>query len=219
LFKLNRVQREYLALLDRICNEALPQRPSRAYRNTVPNATQNATMPAFADDVTVLLLLFHYGSHVCLGAQVFKSAKQLARDGRNQIQSPLQPSAKRLMEKYDVLREILYQQSLRNCTKYTLEVKDALMSFEDAYVNFEENYLVSPPSDLIMSTNQGQLTVILAEAVRLAMKHGLIEQEDIDSMEPSLFFVVPRLALVLYRDFPKIFTFFLISKKNPPFIS
>ncbi len=40
------------------------------------------------------------------------------------------------------------------------------------------------------------MTVLFTETVGYALKRGLIRQSELDALEPSLFFLIPRLTVI-----------------------
>ncbi|RDD40529.1 Lateral signaling target protein 2-like protein [Trichoplax sp. H2] len=110
----------------------------------------------------------------------------------------MKPLAAELHKQLNTVRDRLKNQSLRNINIYPKKVINELIELDRLWSEFELRYvnllteLKSPTS-----VEDGQLlAVMFSEAIDRALKSDLITSAELECFDPTVFFAVPRLAIL-----------------------
>lgn len=122
----------------------------------------------------------------------------------------MRPLAKAVTKSLDNVRNLLRDQCLRNNTPNSpilkLDVNDqstetlyeSLKIFDRLFAEFELLYVSAMVQVKTKQEHEIQelICVLFSETLQRALKLGLLEQEQVDSYDPSLMFSIPRLAII-----------------------
>ncbi|CAK1541078.1 unnamed protein product [Leptosia nina] len=141
-----------------------------------------------------------------LAGQLWFGAECLAAGSsimnREEESAAMRPLAKALTRSLETVRSLLREQCQRprglalqdhdDMLHESLRIFDRLFAeFELCYVSAMVN--VKTPHEF---EAQQLICVLFSESLRRALKHNLLNQEQVDSYDPALMFAVPRLAIV-----------------------
>lgn len=124
--------------------------------------------------------------------------------------SEMRPLAKAVTKSLDNVRNLLRDQCLRNNTPNSpilkLDVNDqttetlyeSLKIFDRLFAEFELLYVSAMVTVKTKQEHEVQelICVLFSETLQRALKIGILEQEQVDSYDPSLMFSIPRLAII-----------------------
>lgn len=122
----------------------------------------------------------------------------------------MRPLAKAVTKSLDNVRNLLRDQCLRNNTPNSpilkLDVNDqstetlyeSLKIFDRLFAEFELLYVSAMVQVKTKQEHEIQemICVLFSETLQRALKLGILEQEQVDSYDPSLMFSIPRLAII-----------------------
>lgn len=122
----------------------------------------------------------------------------------------MRPLAKAVTKSLDNVRNLLRDQCLRNNTPnsphLTLDLHDqstetlyeSLKIFDRLFAEFELLYVSAMVQVKTKLEHEVQelICVLFSETLQRALKLGILEQEQVDSYDPSLMFSIPRLAII-----------------------
>ncbi|PAV71071.1 hypothetical protein WR25_11275 [Diploscapter pachys] len=110
----------------------------------------------------------------------------------------IRPLAKELTRHLDHLRDLLKDQSLRDPSSYTEQIKDSLLKFDHLFANFEYHYVCAMVPVKSEKEHDALLdvAVLFSEVLDRALKKNHITQDQIDYCDPSVILVIPRLGIV-----------------------
>lgn len=122
----------------------------------------------------------------------------------------MRPLAKAVTKSLDNVRNLLRDQCLRNNTPNSpilkLDIHDqstetlyeSLKIFDRLFAEFELLYVSAmvPVKTKMEHEIQEMICVLFSETLQRALKLGILEQEQVDTYDPSLMFSIPRLAII-----------------------
>lgn len=122
----------------------------------------------------------------------------------------MRPLAKAVTKSLDNVRNLLRDQCLRNNTPNSpilkLDIHDqttetlyeSLKIFDRLFAEFELLYVSAMVQVKTKQEHEIQemICVLFSETLQRALKLGILEQEQVDSYDPSLMFSIPRLAII-----------------------
>lgn len=122
----------------------------------------------------------------------------------------MRPLAKAVTKSLDNVRNLLRDQCLRNNTPNSpilkLDIHDqttetlyeSLKIFDRLFAEFELLYVSAMVQVKTKQEHEIQemISVLFSETLQRALKLGILEQEQVDSYDPSLMFSIPRLAII-----------------------
>lgn len=149
-----------------------------------------------------------------LAGQLWFGAECLAAGSsimnREEESATMRPLAKAVTKSLDTVRNLLREQCLRNnipnSSTLRLDINDAstetlyesLKIFDRLFADFELSYVSAMVTVKTKEEHEMQelICVLFSETLQRALKLGLLEQDQVDSYDPSLMFSIPRLAIV-----------------------
>lgn len=149
-----------------------------------------------------------------LAGQLWFGAECLAAGSsimnREDESAAMRPLAKAVTKSLDNVRNLLREQCLRNNTPNSptlnLDLNDAatenlyesLKIFDRLFAEFELSYVSAMVQVKSKEEHEMQelICVLFSETLQRALKISLLEQDQVDSYDPSLMFSIPRLAIV-----------------------
>lgn len=159
-----------------------------------------------------------------LAGQLWFGAECLAAGSsimnREEESAAMRPLAKAVTKSLDIVRNLLREQCLRNnipnSLKLNLDVNDSatetlyesLKIFDRLFAEFELSYVSAMVQVKTKQEHEMQelICVLFSETLQRALKLDILEQEQVDSFDPSLMFSIPRLSiitgLVIYNKGP-----------------
>lgn len=159
-----------------------------------------------------------------LAGQLWFGAECLAAGSsimnREEESAAMRPLAKAVTKSLDIVRNLLREQCLRNnipnSLTLSLDVNDAatetlyesLKIFDRLFAEFELSYVSAMVQVKTKQEHEMQelICVLFSETLQRALKFDILEQEQVDSFDPSLMFSIPRLSiitgLVIYNKGP-----------------
>jgi hypothetical protein len=122
----------------------------------------------------------------------------------------MRPLAKAVTKSLDNVRNLLRDQCLRNNTPNSPHLKldlhdqstetlyESLKIFDRLFAEFELLYVSAMVQVKTKQEHEVQelICVLFSETLQRALKLGILEQEQVDSYDPSLMFSIPRLAII-----------------------
>lgn len=122
----------------------------------------------------------------------------------------MRPLAKAVTKSLDNVRNLLRDQCLRNNTPNSPHLKldindsntetlyESLKIFDRLFAEFELLYVSAMVQVKTKQEHEIQqlICVLFSETLQRALKSGILEQEQVDSYDPSLMFSIPRLAII-----------------------
>lgn len=122
----------------------------------------------------------------------------------------MRPLAKAVTKSLDNVRNLLRDQCLRNNTPNSPHLKldlhdqstellyESLKIFDRLFAEFELLYVSAMVQVKTKQEHEIQelICVLFSETLQRALKLGILEQEQVDSYDPSLMFSIPRLAII-----------------------
>lgn len=122
----------------------------------------------------------------------------------------MRPLAKAVTKSLDNVRNLLRDQCLRNNTPNSPHLKldlhdqstetlyESLKIFDRLFAEFELLYVSAMVQVKTKAEHEIQelICVLFSETLQRALKIGILEQEQVDSYDPSLMFSIPRLAII-----------------------
>lgn len=122
----------------------------------------------------------------------------------------MRPLAKAVTKSLDNVRNLLRDQCLRNNTpnspilkldfhdQSTETLYESLKIFDRLFAEFELLYVSAMVQVKTKQEHEIQemICVLFSETLQRALKLGILEQEQVDSYDPSLMFSIPRLAII-----------------------
>ena len=122
----------------------------------------------------------------------------------------MRPLAKAVTKSLDNVRNLLRDQCLRNNTpnspilkldlhdQTTETLYESLKIFDRLFAEFELLYVSAMVQVKTKQEHEIQelICVLFSETLQRALKLGILEQEQVDSYDPSLMFSIPRLAII-----------------------
>lgn len=122
----------------------------------------------------------------------------------------MRPLAKAVTKSLENVRNLLREQCLRNNIPNSLTLKldlndsatdklyESLKIFDRLFAEFELLYVSAMVQVKSKHEHEVQelISVLYSETLQRALKIGLLEQEQVDSFDPSLMFSIPRLSIV-----------------------
>lgn len=159
-----------------------------------------------------------------LAGQLWFGAECLAAGSsimnREEESAAMRPLAKAVTKSLDIVRNLLREQCLRNnipnSLTLSLDANDAatetlyesLKIFDRLFAEFELSYVSAMVQVKTKQEHEMQelICVLFSETLQRALKYDILEQEQVDSFDPSLMFSIPRLSiitgLVIYNKGP-----------------
>lgn len=191
--KLRQEQDRVLGIINQIMDELLADdRACRAFRAKFPEEVLQESL----------------AGQLWFGAECLSAGSAILN--REVESAEMRPLAKAVTKSLDNVRNLLRDQCLRNNTPNSphlkLDINDAatetlyesLKIFDRLFAEFELLYVSAMVQVKTKQEHEVQqlICVLFSETLQRALKLGILEQEQVDSYDPSLMFSIPRLAII-----------------------
>lgn len=191
--RLRQGQDRVLAITNQIMDELLcDDRTPRAFRAKFPEEVLQESL----------------AGQLWFGAECLAAGSSIMN--REEESATMRPLAKAVTKSLDTVRNLLREQCLRNnipnSPTLSLDTNDAstetlyesLKIFDRLFAEFELSYVSAMVQVKTKEEHEMQelICVLFSETLQRALQIGLLEQDQVDSYDPSLMFSIPRLAIV-----------------------
>ncbi|CRK88844.1 CLUMA_CG002652, isoform A [Clunio marinus] len=191
--KLRQEQDRVLGIINQIMDELLGEdRACRAFRAKFPEEVLQESL----------------AGQLWFGAECLSAGSAILN--REVESAEMRPLAKAVTKSLDNVRNLLRDQCLRNNTPNSpilkLDINDqstetlyeSLKIFDRLFAEFELLYVSAMVQVKTKQEHEIQelICVLFSETLQRALKLGILEQEQVDSYDPSLMFSIPRLAII-----------------------
>ena len=182
-----------LAIINQIMDELLTDdRSCRAFRAKFPEEVLQESL----------------AGQLWFGAECLSAGSAILN--REVESAEMRPLAKAVTKSLDNVRNMLRDQCLRHNTPNSPTLKldfndsttenlyESLKIFDRLFAEFELLYVSAMVQVKTIQEHEIQelICVLFSETLQRALKLGILEQEQVDSYDPSLMFSIPRLAII-----------------------
>eukprot|EP01135_Chromosphaera_perkinsii_P011457 Nk52_evm33s2402 gene=Nk52_evmTU33s2402 len=180
--KLRENQHKLLVIIEKILAEVSDVQTSREYRLKFPDDVQ--------EDLQGFYAPLWFGAECLAAGSVIEN-----REAESVL---LRPLAKTLVQAIHNMRSEVRAQAIRDPTCYGREVKQTLGAFDQAWTEFESQYVrcLVPVKTNEQFSQQQEVIVLFSESLNRALRVSMVGQDMIDDYEPELMFTIPRLAII-----------------------
>ena len=146
----------------------------------------------FPDDI----LQDNLAGQLWFGAECLCAGSTIVNREQESIQ--LRPLAKQVVKSLSKLRAALREQALKNLNVYPSSIKDAIVSFDEVFAQFEFEYVsvLSRVRSVDDHDKMLEISVLFCETVERAVEKRLLKYEMIEDYDPGLMITIPRLAII-----------------------
>ena len=146
----------------------------------------------FPDDI----LQDNLAGQLWFGAECLCAGSTIVNREQESIQ--LRPLAKQVVKSLSKLRTALREQALKNLNVYPSSIKDAMVSFDEIFAQFEFEYVsvLSRVRSVDDHDKMLEISVLFCETVERAIEKHLLKYEMIEDYDPDLMISIPRLAII-----------------------
>ncbi|KAG5671617.1 hypothetical protein PVAND_001810 [Polypedilum vanderplanki] len=191
--KLRQEQDRVLGIINQIMDELLgDDRACRAFRAKFPEEVLQESL----------------AGQLWFGAECLSAGSAILN--REVESAEMRPLAKAVTKSLDNVRNLLRDQCLRNNTPNSphlrLDINDSttetlyesLKIFDRLFAEFELLYVSAMVQVKTKQEHEIQqlICVLFSETLQRALKLGILEQDQVDTYDPSLMFSIPRLAII-----------------------
>ncbi|CAO1419653.1 unnamed protein product [Diamesa serratosioi] len=191
--RLRQEQDRVLAIINQIMDELLTDdRSCRAFRAKFPEEVLQESL----------------AGQLWFGAECLSAGSAILN--REVESAEMRPLAKAVTKSLDNVRNMLRDQCLRHNTPNSPTLKldfndsttenlyESLKIFDRLFAEFELLYVSAMVQVKTIQEHEIQelMCVLFSETLQRALKLGILEQEQVDSYDPSLMFSIPRLAII-----------------------
>lgn len=186
-------QDRVLGIINQIMDELLGEdRACRAFRAKFPEEVLQESL----------------AGQLWFGAECLSAGSAILN--REVESAEMRPLAKAVTKSLDNVRNLLREQCLRNNTpnspilkldlhdQTTETLYESLKIFDRLFAEFELLYVSAMVQVKTKQEHEIQemICVLFSETLQRALKLGILDQEQVDSYDPSLMFSIPRLAII-----------------------
>jgi hypothetical protein len=191
--KLRQEQDRVLGIINQIMDELLSDdRACRAFRAKFPEEVLQESL----------------AGQLWFGAECLSAGSAILN--REVESAEMRPLAKAVTKSLDNVRNLLRDQCLRNNTPNSPHLKldindsatetlyESLKIFDRLFAEFELLYVSAMVQVKTKQEHEIQqlICVLFSETLQRALKIGILEQDQVDTYDPSLMFSIPRLAII-----------------------
>ncbi|XP_070495322.1 lateral signaling target protein 2 homolog isoform X2 [Chironomus tepperi] len=191
--KLRQEQDRVLGIINQIMDELLgDDRACRAFRAKFPEEVLQESL----------------AGQLWFGAECLSAGSAILN--REVESAEMRPLAKAVTKSLDNVRNLLRDQCLRNNTPNSPHLKldindsttetlyESLKIFDRLFAEFELLYVSAMVTVKTKQEHEVQqlICVLFSETLQRALKIGILDQDQVDTYDPSLMFSIPRLAII-----------------------